>query len=70
MAPWKSFQKRDPKKHYKKAAEGKINDFTGVNTPYEAPTNPDLTIETEHTSVDAIINNLLSKIIPLCFQND
>ena len=35
---------RDPKGLYKKARAGEIKDFTGINSPYEAPTNPELVI--------------------------
>src|SRR5207253_7161930 len=39
---------RDPKGLYKKAIAGEIKDFTGVdpNAPYEAPENPELTVDT------------------------
>lgn len=40
-------EKRDPKGLYKKAREGLIKNFTGINSPYEIPTNPNLTIDTE-----------------------
>ena len=38
---------RDPKGLYKKAAEGKIPNFTGVGQDYEKPTNPEITINGE-----------------------
>jgi adenylylsulfate kinase len=37
---------RDVKGLYKKALEGKIENFTGISDPYEEPLNPDLVIET------------------------
>ena len=37
--------KRDPKGLYKKAVEGKIPNFTGIGSPYEAPRNPELRID-------------------------
>ena len=39
-------ESRDVKGLYKKAREGKIQDFTGVNSPYEVPENADLEIDT------------------------
>lgn len=39
--------KRDPKKLYKSAAEGKISNMTGVQDPYEPPANPEVIIDTE-----------------------
>ena len=44
--------KRDPKGLYKKAHNGEILDFTGVSAPYECPTSPDLTIDTEKLSIE------------------
>lgn len=38
-------EKRDPKGLYKKAREGKLPNFSGISSPYEAPTDPNITIE-------------------------
>ena len=38
--------KRDPKGHYKKARQGKIKNFTGISSKYEAPTRSDLVLDT------------------------
>lgn len=37
-------EKRDPKGLYKKARDNRINDFTGLSSPYEEPKNPELVI--------------------------
>jgi adenylyl-sulfate kinase len=39
--------KRDVKGLYEKAFRGEIKDFTGVNDPYEEPTDPELVLDTE-----------------------
>lgn len=39
--------RRDPKGLYKKALAGEITDFTGVDSPFEVPENPDIIINTE-----------------------
>jgi adenylylsulfate kinase-like enzyme len=39
-------EKRDPKGLYKKARAGVIKDFTGIGSPYDTPSNPDLLIQT------------------------
>jgi adenylylsulfate kinase len=39
--------KRDVKGLYEKAFRGEIKEFTGVNDPYEEPSNPELVIDTE-----------------------
>ncbi|HNO76571.1 MAG TPA: adenylyl-sulfate kinase [Phycisphaerae bacterium] len=40
-------EQRDPKGLYKKARAGEIADFTGIDSPYEPPSNPELTIANE-----------------------
>lgn len=42
---------RDPKGLYKRARAGEIPDFTGIDSPYESPTDADLVIDTTQTSV-------------------
>jgi adenylylsulfate kinase len=44
---------RDPKGLYAKAKAGEISSFTGISAPYEAPTNPDLCVDTVHESKEA-----------------
>lgn len=48
--PLEVCESRDVKGLYKKARAGVIPNFTGVSAPYEAPTNPDLTIHTAEQS--------------------
>lgn len=59
-------EQRDVKGLYKKARAGKIENFTGVNAPYEPPLAPDLEIKTEkekmETSINKIIDHLEEKI--------
>src|SRR5438477_7455225 len=40
--------RRDVKGLYEKAFRGEIPEFTGVSDPYEAPTDPEIRIESEH----------------------
>lgn len=39
-------ERRDPKGLYRKAREGEIKQFTGIDSPYEPPEHPELTIDT------------------------
>lgn len=59
-------QKRDPKKLYEKARKGEIQSFTGIDSPYEVPKNPDLVLDTELWSeeecAEALFSAVLSKI--------
>src|SRR5262245_12563624 len=43
-------EQRDPKGLYKKARRGELANFTGVDSPYEAPEDPELRIDTTATS--------------------
>ncbi|TXI26499.1 MAG: sulfate adenylyltransferase subunit CysN [Nitrosomonas oligotropha] len=56
-------EERDPKGLYKKARSGELKDFTGLDSPYEAPENPevriDTTTQTPEQAVEHIINYLL-----------
>lgn len=44
--------KRDPKGLYKKAFAGEIKSFTGIDSPYEIPTSPDITLDTSKLSAE------------------
>ncbi len=48
----KLLKKRDPKGLYKKALSGEIPNFTGINSPYEEPENPDLIIDTARLNLE------------------
>lgn len=43
-------KQRDVKGMYKKAEQGKIDNFTGISAPYEKPENPDITLDTVNKS--------------------
>ena len=48
--PLEVCESRDVKGMYAKARRGEIKDFTGIDDPYEAPENPELTLDTVHTT--------------------
>lgn len=58
--PLDACEQRDPKGLYKKARTGEIPEFTGISSPYEAPTNPELTLETDQFTVDECVDQLLA----------
>ena len=45
-------EKRDPKGLYKKARAGEIKNFTGIDDPYEAPTNPEIHLHTDKMTLE------------------
>jgi bifunctional enzyme CysN/CysC len=50
---------RDPRGLYKKAIDGEIPQFTGINAPYEEPLNPDIILDTEHISIEDNLKAML-----------
>jgi bifunctional enzyme CysN/CysC len=55
-------ESRDPRGLYRRARAGEIAEFTGVSSPYEAPTSPDLIIETEQVDVATAVSQLVAFI--------
>ena len=51
---------RDPKGLYAKAFKGEIKEFTGVSDPYEAPVDPELTINTHEQTLDESVAQIIS----------
>ena len=57
-APLNICIERDPKGLYRKARAGEITHFTGVDSPYEEPLNPDLVVDTASHTLDESITIL------------
>ncbi len=51
-------EQRDPKGLYAKARAGEIKDFTGISSPYEAPDQPELRIDTGSNSLEACVEQI------------
>ena len=60
--PLKVAEKRDPKGLYKKARQGKLPNFTGIDSIYEKPINPDLEIDTSKVSLSKSVKKILNII--------
>ena len=64
--PLEICEQRDVKGLYKKARAGEIKGFTGIDSPYEAPENPALNLETAsqsiEESVDEVVKFILKKV--------
>lgn len=65
-APLEVCEQRDVKGLYAKARKGEIKGFTGIDSPYEAPQDPDLEIKTDEMSLEdstrSIYNYLKTQI--------
>jgi adenylylsulfate kinase len=53
-------EERDTKGLYAKARAGEIKEFTGISSPYEAPENPELRVDTGSQSLDACVAQVLA----------
>ena len=58
--PLAEAERRDVKGLYKKARAGKLKNFTGIDSPYEAPKSPEIKLSTmemdANTAADTILN--------------
>lgn len=61
--PLEVCKKRDPKGLYVKAMNGEIAQFTGINSPYEAPLSPELVVESDLHPVEDCVSSILAKMI-------
>ena len=55
-------ERRDRKGLYKLARAGKIKEFTGISDPYDVPTNPEMSMETENVEVDNCAHQIILKL--------
>ena len=55
-------EQRDPKGLYVKARTGQIKQFTGIDSPYEAPLNPEITIESGKQSVAQAVDQIIAEL--------
>jgi len=51
-------EQRDVKGLYKKARLGEIKDFTGITSPYEAPSNAELTVDTGNDTLEHCVHQI------------
>ncbi len=54
--------RRDPKGLYAKAYSGELRKFTGVSDPYEAPSNPELRVDTEGRTPEASAQLVVARL--------
>jgi adenylylsulfate kinase len=58
-------ESRDPKGLYKKARAGEIKHFTGIDSEYQAPINPDIHIKTAQYSIEECAEQVVTKLAEL-----
>lgn len=63
-APLAVCEARDPKQLYKKARAGEIQNFTGIDAPYEPPEDAEIVVHTDRQTVDDSIATILEQLLP------
>jgi bifunctional enzyme CysN/CysC len=63
-APLATCESRDVKGLYQRARNGEIAEFTGINSPYEEPANPEIVLHTDRETLDESTARLLEFIVP------
>ena len=61
--PLEICEQRDTKGLYARARAGQLSGFTGIDDPYEAPTDADLVIDTSDVALDDAVNQVLELVI-------
>lgn len=62
-APLAVCEARDPKGLYAKSRAGQLPNFTGIDSPYEMPDNPDLVLMTDETSPDELAQRVIDLLV-------
>ncbi len=61
--PLEVCEQRDPKGLYQKARQGEISNFTGIDSPYETPLAPHLTLNTADHDVNACVRQVVDLLV-------
>ena len=61
--PLEVCEERDPKGLYQKARQGDIKDFTGIDSPYEHPENPEIHLQYDGSSAEDAVERLYSEMV-------
>jgi bifunctional enzyme CysN/CysC len=68
--PLAEAEKRDVKGLYKKARRGELKNFTGIDSPYEAPEHPEIRIDTTTTTPDEAVDLIVARLSTAGFLID
>jgi bifunctional enzyme CysN/CysC len=61
--PLEVAEQRDVKGLYKKARAGQLKNFTGIDSPYEPPENPEIHIDTTELSAEAAAETIVEYLM-------
>lgn len=60
--PLEVCEQRDVKGLYARARKGEIKNFTGIDSPYEAPSSPEITVKSHEMSIDHCVDAVLIEL--------
>ena len=63
-APLEVCEARDPKGLYKKARSGKLKNFTGIDSEYQKPKNPEIVLQSSDKTPEELANYVLDYLLP------
>ena len=63
--PLEVAEQRDVKGLYKKARSGELKNFTGIDSPYEEPTDPEIRVNTVEMSAEEAAQFIIEQVMPL-----
>lgn len=61
--PLDECERRDVKGLYARARRGEVKDFTGISAPFEAPTHPDLSLDTSQMTLEEEVKSVIELIM-------
>jgi bifunctional enzyme CysN/CysC len=61
--PLEEAEKRDVKGLYKKARSGELKNFTGIDSPYERPENPEIRVDTRRETPEEAAERIVERVI-------
>jgi bifunctional enzyme CysN/CysC len=61
--PFEVCELRDPKGLYKKARRGELRNFTGLDSPYERPSNPELILDARNNSANDLADDVIDFMV-------
>src|SRR5690606_33802706 len=61
-APIEECRRRDPKGLYAKADRGQIKNFTGIDSPYEAPEHPEMRVDTTADAPEVLAARIVGEL--------
>ena len=68
-APLEVCESRDTKGLYRKARNGEIREFTGIDAPYDIPAHPAIELRTDLLSIEESISKIVDFLLPLIRRN-